>query len=267
MEIGRAPKQKGKSGYPGQYRNDEGKDPQKYALYEPWEHMSPEKLKNSGQDKRGNTTGTQINGGYPTGGFLKPVQKDTKDPKASKPPKPQAPRLDEYPVNTKPAGHVPFNYHAKSAPAKRVEAPINRGDRKDLAARPFNDPGVVRANVSQDTGHFVGVTYHPRGNTAGFVRAPIGPLDRDTARNMRQHQDMESRPVIRKWDVADRGEVWNPNHKAADWRVMTMPGREQDSAVMNSAIKNYAGGRRPRRWRDGKWEEPLESESAEIVST
>ncbi|KAJ4421329.1 hypothetical protein N0V82_003840 [Gnomoniopsis sp. IMI 355080] len=240
MEVARAPNQKGKSGYPDKYRNDEGHDPERYALYESWEHMSPNKLKNGDYSNVGYRNGTQINGGYPTGGFLKQGQ--------------AAPLLDEYPVSTKPAGHVPFNYNAKPAPAKRVEAPITKGDRKDLAVRPFNDPGIVRANVSQDNGHIVGVTYHPEGNSNGFVRAPLGPLDRETAQHMRQHQDMNSRPEIRKRDAANRGVPWDASHPDANRRIMTMPGREQGSEVMTDAINGYAGGRRPNRWRGGKWD-------------
>ncbi|KAJ4385480.1 hypothetical protein N0V93_009908 [Gnomoniopsis smithogilvyi] len=245
MEVARAPKQRGKSGYPDRYRNDEGNDPLKYELYEPWEHMTPEQLKSGGHCKANYHKSTQVNGGYPTGGFLKPthIKQDQ-----------QPPPLHEYPVSTKPAGHVPFDYNAKPTPAKRAEAPITKGDRKALAVRPFNDPGIVRANVSRENGQMVGVTYHPEGNSQGFVRAPMGPLDRETAQHMRQHQDMDSRPEIRKWNAANRGILWDESHPNANRRIMTMPGREQGSEVMTDAIDGYAGGRRPNRWRGGQWD-------------
>lgn len=244
MEVARAPKQMGSSGYPCEYRNDEGQDPDKYALYEPWEHMSPEELKRGGHCKAAPPQGPLINGGYPQGGYLKPPGKKGQKPSY----------IDEYPLSTKPAGHVNFNYDGKMAPAQRVEAPIHKGDRKDLARRPYNDPGVVRANVNRDNGHMVGVTHHPEGTLQGFVRAPLGPLDRATAQHMRQHQDMNSRPEIRKFDAANNGVAWNASHPSANQRIMTMPGREQGSEVMTDAITSYAGGRRPNRWRRGKWD-------------
>lgn len=253
MEVARGPKAMGisRSGFPDGYRNSEGKKPDEYTLYEPWEHMSPGRLKSESLAKAGHPQGRLINGGYPTGGRVKPSAAGNAE----------TPKLLEYPVNTKPAGHVPFNYNQRPTPAYTVEAPIHRGDRKDLVRRPYNDPGNVRANVSMETGHMVGVTFHPEGNKNGFVRAPMAPLDQATARHMRQHQDMESRPEIRKREMADRGKVWDPNHPAADWRAMTIPGREQDSVVMSNAIKNYAGGRRPMRWRKGKMEQPRHKSS------
>lgn len=251
MEVSRGPKSMGmsRSGFPDGYRNSEGKNPEHYALYEPWEHMSPSRLKSEGHTEATHLKRPVINGGYPTGGHLKPSAAGHAAPL----------ELLEYPVNTKPAGHVAFDYNKRPTPAYTVEAPIHRGDRKDLARRPFNDPGTVRANVSIETGQIVGVAYHPEGNTNGFVRAPMAPLDQATARRMRQHQDMESRPAIRQRGVADRVKVWDPSHPAADWRTMTIPGREQDSEVMGNAIKNYAGGRRPRRWRKGRMEQPRHS--------
>lgn len=244
MEASRAPKGKGKWGYPDEYRNDEGKGLQRYALYEPWEYMSPERLKNEGHSKVDYSQAIPINGGYPTGGFRKPTTQD----------QPSSPDLAEYAVSTKAAGHIPFDYQGKPTPAVRVERPLNKGDRKPYAVRPFNDPGTVRANTSLADGHLVGVTYHPEGNSNGFVRAPMGPLNRQAGQHMRQHQDMDSRPVIRRWDAAQRGETWDESHPHANRRVMTVPGREQGSEVMTEAMSGYTGGRRPNRWCKGKVE-------------
>lgn len=243
MEIKRAPKETSKSGLPHEYRNDEGKDPERYGLYEPWEYMNPDRLKNEGHGKGGISSGVRVNGGYPTGGYLKPSQDGKEQQKSD---------LVEYPVSTKPSGHIPFDYHATATRAKRVEKPITKGDRKDLAKHPHNDAGIVRANVSRETGHMVGVTYHPEGSSTGFVRATMGPLDRQTGQHMRQHQDMDSRPQIRRWDATQRGEAWDESHPNANRRVMTIPGREQGSEVMTEAIGGYTGGRRPNQWRNGK---------------
>lgn len=233
-----------RSKYPREYRNDEGSN-QRYALYESWEHKSPSQLKSEGHSKPDQSQRIPVNGGYPTGGFLKPAKNQVHQEPAS---------MLEYPVSTKPAGHTPFDYHKRPARANQVERPITNGERKNLATKPLNDPGTFRANTNIHTGHVVGATYHPEGNKEGFVRATMSPLDRQAGRNMRQHQDMASRPEIRRRDAAQRGEAWDNNHPGAKYRTMTMPGREQSSEVMTEAINGYTGGRRPNKWSQGKLE-------------
>lgn len=159
------------------------------------------------------------------------------------------PKLFEYPLTTDGAGNVAFDYNMRATPAKTVNAPMNRGDRKDRVARPFNDPGPVRA-IAGDNGYFAGTIYHPEGNTSGFVRAPLEPLDRETGQTMRQHRDMSTRPEIRRYEAAQREAKWDPNHPNANRRVMTVPGREQGSDVMTEAISNYKGGRKKKEKRN-----------------
>lgn len=246
MELARAPPTTAvtKSSFPHKYRNQEGKI-QKYPLYEPWEHKSPSQLQGEGgHPNTGYSQRTTVNGGYPTGGYLKPTDNRSSTNSANF-------QLSEFPVSMQPAGRHPFDYDAKPARAKQVERPIHENERKNYAEKPMNDPGRFRANVNPDTGHMVGATYHPQGNRTGFVRATMSPLDRQAGQNLRQHQDMNSRSAIRQRGAAARGEAWDDSHpNARHQRIMTVPGREQGSEELTGAISRFTGGRKSD---VGKW--------------
>ncbi|WDK14786.1 hypothetical protein CGRA01v4_06067 [Colletotrichum graminicola] len=85
-------------------------------------------------------------------------------------------KYTEFPVPL--AGVQAFDYNKKAATAKQVAQPIHKNDRKRAVQRPLNDPGPFRAITAQHPKQVIGVLYHPEGNSLGYQRATLQPLDR-----------------------------------------------------------------------------------------
>ncbi|KAL2166564.1 hypothetical protein VTG60DRAFT_2511 [Thermothelomyces hinnuleus] len=94
---------------------------------------------------------------------------------------PQDMKMYEYPVKTlvQPAPFTSeFDFTSKAASLRECRQP-DPGDFKNIKRRwkkPPNDPGPLRAVVNMDH-QVIGAIYHPEGDTRGYERAPMQPLD------------------------------------------------------------------------------------------
>lgn len=82
-------------------------------------------------------------------------------------------------VPEKPAFTSEFDFAEDPAALKTVNAVLHPNDRRQYRQRwetPPNDPGPIRAVVNKGQ-QLVGVMYHPKGDTRGYKRAHLEPLD------------------------------------------------------------------------------------------
>lgn len=108
----------------------------------------------------------------------------------------------EYPVA--PSPRQAFNYNEKSAPARKVEARVHHNDRKRVVEEKYNDPGAIRAIITEDQNRTVGALYHPDGNLKAYERATLQPLDRHGRAIVRQYEQLQIRPS-HTWDQVYHG--------------------------------------------------------------
>ncbi|KAF5020724.1 hypothetical protein F66182_7226 [Fusarium sp. NRRL 66182] len=138
-------------------------------------------------------------------------------------------KVDKTPLYEVPVGSR-MDMSKKSASVKQVNyrENINRNERARVVQKELNDPGFLRGVVAlnSDTGEscgVAGVMYHPEGNTCGFERAPLQPLDREGRQYLRRFAD----------DSAD------PH------RVTTWPPRDEDGGELAEYEDRYRQVRRP----------------------
>ncbi|KAK4098145.1 hypothetical protein N658DRAFT_561294 [Parathielavia hyrcaniae] len=122
-------------------------------------------------------------------------------------------RLYEYPVKrlVQPSPlAAEFRFDKPPHGAKKCQPPPVTSDRKKYQRRwmvPPNDPGPIRTVVDKD-GRLVGAMYHPKGNAAGYERAPLEPLDRDGRGELARHNDLEARGGRATWPKRGPAEGW-----------------------------------------------------------
>lgn len=87
-----------------------------------------------------------------------------------------------------------FNDNKKAHSLKQVQKPVHRNDRERVARNPVNDAGSLRAVVAQDRSRVLGAIYHPESSPAGFERAPLEPLTRQSRQHaaQRRHRELVS---------------------------------------------------------------------------
>lgn len=107
-----------------------------------------------------------------------------------------------------------------------IENRFERNRRGRFARQPVSNPGVTRYVATydqQDNLHgVVGATYHPVGDTSGFRRAPLTPLDRPGRRDLVRYTD---------------------DHNGTN-RMSTWPPRDQYASDLTRHKDNYRRVRR-----------------------
>ncbi|KAK4034497.1 hypothetical protein C8A01DRAFT_18701 [Parachaetomium inaequale] len=101
----------------------------------------------------------------------------------------------EYPVKTlvQPAPFASeFKFARPPATLRECEAPDpnDKAGIEDRWRRPRNDPGPIRAVVNGDC-RVIGAIYHPEGDTRGYERARLQPLDRHDRGEIARYDDRQ----------------------------------------------------------------------------
>ncbi|GKU06625.1 hypothetical protein FLAG1_10825 [Fusarium langsethiae] len=109
-------------------------------------------------------------------------------------------RLYEVPINSR------MNMDKKTTPF--MKEPPHRNDRARVMRKEPNDPGAFRgvAAVERPSGRnygVAGVIYHPEGNTKGFERAPMEPLNREGRQYLRRFADDDGDHRVTTWPPRD----------------------------------------------------------------
>ena len=79
-----------------------------------------------------------------------------------------------------------------------MERPIHPKDRGRALKQPKNDSGDIWEVVDQDK-NVARVIAHPEGNSRGFERAYLEPLDTQGRQHLQSYQDQVSLSISRLW--------------------------------------------------------------------
>ncbi|AEO58295.1 hypothetical protein MYCTH_2305546 [Thermothelomyces thermophilus ATCC 42464] len=104
-------------------------------------------------------------------------------------------KMYEYPVKTlvQPAPFKSeFDFTSPSASLRDCKAPPPKELEaiKEYWMAPLNDPGPLRAVVNKDQ-EVVGAIYHPKGDTRGYERARVQPLDAHGRGELARYKDTQ----------------------------------------------------------------------------